>query len=96
MNGFQSWVAELDSALDEEKCSAEVPQTNIASSHLALNFCLDLLIEGENLSSMFLLQTTDILIAHASCVTLNDVPEVALVLQFSHVDLSELASEGIR
>ena len=83
----------MDGALNEVEGSAQVPQANIASTHLPLHLGLDLPIELQDMPLLILADAAYVFIDEAPGVAINDVPKISLVLQLAHVEFSEFAAE---
>ena len=90
---FDRRVTQLNGTLNEEKGTAQVSETDVAPAHMLPHFRLDLLIEDEQLSLLTFLQTTDIMVAKALGVPVDDVPEVSFVIKLADIDLSQFASK---
>ena len=93
MNGLNRGVAQLNRTLDEEKCSAQVSETNIAPLHLLLYLGLDLLVKFKNRTLFTLTDAADVLVVERFRVSVNDVPKIGLIFKLGHVDLGKFAAK---
>lgn len=93
MNGLDGRVTQLNSTLDEEKCSAQVSEPNVASLHVLLYFLLDLLVKLKDRALLTLTDAADVFVGERLGVPINNVPKICLIFKLCHVDLSQFTAK---